>query len=146
MVFRSLAAATVCILASLAGAGETPSPHGARVYFVSPEDGATLTSPVKVIFGLSGMGIAPAGVEKENTGHHHLLINRPELGEGEDGADELQNGLPSDDQHMHFGGGQTEVMLDLPPGTHRLQLVLGDHGHVPHNPPVTSDVINITVE
>ena len=92
------------------------------------------------------MGVAPAGTEKENTGHHHLLIDRPPLGEGEDGADELAYGLPADDNHIHFGGGQTEVTLDLAAGEHTLQLVLGDVGHVPHATPIVSDVITITVE
>ena len=126
--------------------GETPSNPDARVYFANLSDGDTVTAPVTVVFGLSGMGVAPAGIEKENTGHHHLLIDRPPLGQGEDGADELSNGLPSDDNHLHFGGGQTEVTLDLAPGQHTLQLVLGDYGHVPHATPVVSDVITITVE
>lgn len=126
--------------------GETPSNPDARVYFANLSDGDTVTAPVTVVFGLSGMGVAPAGTEKENTGHHHLLIDRPPLGQGEDGADELSNGLPSDDNHLHFGGGQTEVTLDLAPGQHTLQLVLGDYGHVPHATPVVSDVITITVE
>lgn len=126
--------------------GETPASPDARVYFANLSDGDTVSSPVTVVFGLSGMGVAPAGTEKENTGHHHLLIDRPPLGQGEDGADELSNGLPSDDNHLHFGGGQTEVTLDLAPGQHTLQLVLGDYGHVPHSTPVVSDVITITVE
>ena len=126
--------------------GETPSNPDARVYFANLSDGDSVSSPVTVVFGLSGMGVAPAGTEKENTGHHHLLIDRPPLGQGEDGADELSNGLPSDDNHLHFGGGQTEVTLDLAPGQHTLQLVLGDYGHVPHATPVVSDVITITVE
>lgn len=126
--------------------GETPSNPDAKVYFVNLSDGDTVQSPVTIVFGLSGMGVAPAGTEAENTGHHHLLINRPPLGEGEDGADELAYGLPSDENHMHFGGGQTEVTLDLPPGEHTLQLVLGDAGHVPHATPIVSDVITITVE
>ena len=120
--------------------------EGAEVYFVNIEDGAIVSAPVKVVFGLSGMGVAPAGTEKENTGHHHILINRPPLGEGPDGAEELEYGLPADDNHVHFGGGQTEVTLDLAPGQHTLQLVLGDMNHVPHDPPVVSDVITITVE
>jgi len=127
-------------------AGETMAPEGAEVYFVNLNDGDTVSSPVTVVFGLSGMGVAPAGTEKDKTGHHHLLIDRPPLGEGEDGAEELTYGLPADDNHIHFGGGQTEVTLDLAPGQHSLQLVLGDHNHVPHDPPVTSDVITITVE
>ncbi len=126
--------------------GETPSNPDAKVYFVNLSDGDTVTSPVTVVFGLSGMGVAPAGTEAENTGHHHLLVDRPPLGQGEDGADELAYGLPSDDNHMHFGGGQTEVTLDLSPGPHTLQLVLGDAGHVPHATPIVSDVITINVE
>jgi len=98
------------------------------------------------VFGLRGMGVAPAGTDKEATGHHHILIDRPPLGEGPDGADELNHGLPADENHIHFGGGQTQVSLDLAPGAHTLQLVLGDMNHVPHDPPVTSEVISITVE
>ncbi|NOD63878.1 MULTISPECIES: DUF4399 domain-containing protein [unclassified Ruegeria] len=139
--------AAFCLFAGFAYAGgETPSNPDAKVYFVNLSDGDTVQSPVTVVFGLSGMGVAPAGTEKENTGHHHLLLNRPPIGEGEDGADELAYGLPADDNHMHFGGGQTEVTLDLPAGQHTLQLVLGDAGHVPHNPPIVSEVITITVE
>ncbi len=141
------AIAALCLSATFVQAGgETPSSPDAKVYFVNLADGDTVQSPVTVIFGLSGMGVAPAGTEKENTGHHHLLVDRPRLGEGEDGADELAYGLPSDDNHLHFGGGQTEVTLELAPGEHTLQLVLGDAGHVPHSTPVVSDVITITVE
>lgn len=140
------AAAIVALTASMALAERTAAPEGASVYFVNLEDGATVSSPVKVVFGLSGMGVAPAGTEKENTGHHHILLNRPPLGEGPDGAEELEYGLPADDNHIHFGGGQTEVSLDLPPGEHTLQLVLGDLNHVPHDPPITTEVITITVE
>lgn len=122
-------------------AQETPSVDGAVAYIISPADGATVTGPVTVQFGLAGMGIAPAEVEVEATGHHHLLINRAPFGEG----DEAVLAIPADDNHRHFGKGQTEVTLELPPGTHTLQLVLGDHGHVPHVPPVVSDVVTITV-
>jgi hypothetical protein len=130
---------------ALAG-GETPSNPDAVVYFANLADGDTVSSPVTVVFGLRGMGVAPAGTEKEMTGHHHLLINRAPFGESEDGADELANGLPADENHMHFGGGQTEVTLELPAGEHTLQLVLGDAGHVPHATPIVSEVITITVE
>lgn len=123
-----------------------PSAEGASVYFVNLEDGATVSSPVKVLFGLSGMGVAPAGTEAELTGHHHLLIDRPPLGEGEYGDEEFMYGLPADDNHIHFGGGQTEVTLDLAPGTHTLQLVLGDMNHVPHSEPVMSEQITINVQ
>ncbi|WP_425044694.1 DUF4399 domain-containing protein [Primorskyibacter sp. S87] len=137
---------TLSLAAPVWAGGETPSNPDAELYFVNLKDGDTVASPVTVIFGLRGMGVAPAGTEKENTGHHHLLIDRPPLGEGEDGADELSNGLPSDENHLHFGGGQTETVLELAPGTHTLQLVLGDYGHVPHDMPVVSDVISISVE
>ena len=134
------------LLAGPAFAQGTPSPDGAEVYFVNLEDGQTVSSPVTVVFGLRGMGVAPAGVEKENTGHHHLLVNRPPLGQGPFGAEEFMLAYPSDDNHRHFGGGQTQLTLDLQPGQHTLQLALGDAGHVPHDPPVVSDVITITVE
>ena len=139
------AMAALC-LSSAASVAENKSPEGARVYFINLQDGQTVKSPFKVQFGLSGMGVAPAGVEKENAGHHHLLINRPPLGKGEGGAQELENNLPADENHRHFGGGQTEVMLELPPGKHTLQLVLGDMNHIPHSPAVVSNVITITVE
>ncbi|WP_415922206.1 DUF4399 domain-containing protein [Tateyamaria sp. SN6-1] len=133
-------------LTSAAAAQDTPSAEGASVYFVNIEDGATVSGPVTVVFGLDGMGIAPAGVEYENSGHHHLLINRAPMGEGEEGAEELLYGIPADENHIHYGKGQTQATLDLPAGTHTLQLVLGDLNHVPHVPPVMSDVITITVE
>jgi hypothetical protein len=116
----------------------TASPTGAEVYFVSPANGAEVTSPVTIRFGLRGMGVAPAGVTSPNTGHHHLLIDVAELP-----ADNLP--LPATDQIRHFGLGQTEASLELPPGQHTLQLVLGDALHIPHDPPVRSDKITITV-
>ncbi|MDV7142047.1 DUF4399 domain-containing protein [Tropicimonas sp. TH_r6] len=122
------------------------SPEGAKVYFANIEDGATLSSPVEIQFGLDGMKVAPAGTEMESSGHHHILVDRPPLGEGEDGADELLYSLPADENHVHFGKGQTAVVLDLSPGEHTLQLVLGDHNHIPHDPPVVSEVITITVQ
>ena len=142
-------AVAVLALLGLTGqalAGDTPSPPGAKVYFVNLQDGDTVTSPVRVLFGLSGMGVAPAGTEKEKTGHHHIFLNRAPLGAGPDGAEELEFNIPADENHIHFGGGQTEVSLDLPPGTHTLQLVLGDMNHIPHVPPVASDRISITVK
>ncbi|MEM0946349.1 MAG: DUF4399 domain-containing protein [Pseudomonadota bacterium] len=134
-----------CVLASPVWAQGTPSPDGAEVYFIGLEDGANVTSPLTVRFGLSGMGVAPAGTENEMTGHHHLLIDRPPFGEGEFGAEEFELAVPNDDNHRHFGGGQTEVTIELAPGSHTLQLVLGDAGHVPHDPAVVSDHITITV-
>ncbi|WP_299673443.1 DUF4399 domain-containing protein [uncultured Roseobacter sp.] len=144
-LFATIAAGILAASAAIAG-GETPSNPDAELYFVNLEDGATVSSPVQVIFGLRGMGVAPAGAEVENTGHHHLFINRPPLGEGEFGAEELELGIPADENHVHFGGGQTETTIELPPGEHTLQLVLGDAGHVPHSTPIVSDVITITVE
>ncbi|MCP4205611.1 MAG: DUF4399 domain-containing protein [Shimia sp.] len=142
---KKLVAALAIMLSSQAISGETPSPEGATVYFINISDGDSVEAPFVVNFGLSGMGVAPAGTEKENTGHHHVFINRPPLGEGAEDAELMENGVPTDDNHRHFGGGQTEVTLDLPSGTHTLQLVLGDEFHVPHNPPVVSEVITITV-
>lgn len=136
-----IAAALAALLAAPVSA-QTPSPEGAALYFIGVEDGATVTSPVTVAFGLRGMGVAPVDVQRENTGHHHLLLNRAPL----DPATEAGFSIPADDNHRHFGGGQTEVRLDLPPGTLTLQLVLGDHAHVPHDPPVVSPVITITVQ
>ena len=146
---KHIIALTATVLLGLTApvfAADTPAPEGAEVYFVNLEDGATVKTPVTIVFGLKGMGVAPAGTEKEATGHHHVLVNRPPLGEGPDGAEELTVGLPADDNHRHFGGGQTEATLDLAPGTHTLQLVMGDLNHVPHDPPVVSEVITITVE
>lgn len=114
------------------------SAEGAELYIISPKDGETITGPVTVIFGLKGMGVAPAGTEKENTGHHHLLINT--------GLPAMDLPVPADDQHKHFGKGQTQTTIELPPGKHTLQLLLGNHLHVPHNPVVASEVIEITVK
>jgi hypothetical protein len=119
---------------------QTPSPAGAIVYFINLKDGDTISSPFKVQFGLTGMGVAPVGVEKENTGHHHLIID------GKLSPEELKAPIAADAQHVHFGAGQTEAMVTLPPGQHTLQLVLGNWTHIPHNPPVMSPVIAITVK
>lgn len=109
------------------------------VYFIAPIDGAKLTSPITIKFGLKGMGVAPAGVDRPNTGHHHLLINLTEL-------PDMTSSLPATDNIKHFGGGQTETTLELPKGTHTLQLLLGDYAHVPHKAPVMSEKITITIE
>ncbi|TNE66929.1 MAG: DUF4399 domain-containing protein [Alphaproteobacteria bacterium] len=115
----------------------TPAPEGAAVYFISPQDGDTVKGPVHVVFGLKGMGVAPAGTEKANTGHHHLIIDVD--------LPPFDENVPMDDQHRHFGGGQTETEVTLAPGTHTLQLLLADQNHIPHNPPVYSQKITITV-
>ena len=127
-------------VAALAPASaQTPSPAGAKVYIINLKDGAEVDSPFLVQFGLSGMGVAPAGVEKPNTGHHHLLIDTTMTPE------QLKEPIPADDNHKHFGGGQTEALVTLPKGTHTLQLLLADWTHIPHVPPVMSEPITITV-
>ncbi|MGB3597159.1 MAG: DUF4399 domain-containing protein [Pseudomonas neustonica] len=117
---------------------ETPA-ETPDVFFISPADGATVTSPVTVQFGLTGMGVAPAGVERPGTGHHHLLIDAKSL-------PPAGQPIPADEHHKHFGGGQTQVSLELPPGEHTLQLLVGDQNHVPLEPSVVSEKISITVE
>lgn len=117
----------------------TAAPAGAKVYLISPKDGDTVTGPVTVVFGLSGMGVAPAGIKDvPNTGHHHLLIDSPVL--------DYTVPMPANDQIKHFGGGQTETTLTLKPGTHKLQLVFGDWKHQPFSPSVQSEVVTITVK
>jgi hypothetical protein len=120
--------------------GETAAPPNASaVYIISPRDGDTVINPFKVQFGLSGMGVAPAGVDKPNTGHHHLLID---VNEPLDSSEPI----PQDKVHLHFGAGQTESDIELPPGKHTLQLVLGDWSHIPFTPPIVSAVITVTVK
>jgi hypothetical protein len=136
---RMFAVAALVLAVSLAFAQErSPAPAGAEAYIISPKDGARVSSPFVVQFGLKGMGIAPAGVKFDNSGHHHLLIDT-------DAPADSSAPLPSSDRIMHFGKGQTEATLTLPPGKHTLQLLLGDQGHVPHNPPIISKKITITV-
>ena len=116
------------------------SPKGAKAQIIMPRKDKTVKTKFRVVFGLKGMGIAPAGIKFPNTGHHHLLIDM-------DASEiDLTKPLPATDKSKHFGGGQTETTLELPAGKHTLQLVLGDHLHIPHNPPVISEKITITVE
>ncbi|MEO8464569.1 MAG: DUF4399 domain-containing protein [Gammaproteobacteria bacterium] len=115
------------------------APAGATAYIIEPADGATVASPVHVVFGLKGMGVAPAGTDRPDTGHHHLLID---AGLPAD----LGLPIPNDDTHKHFGGGQTETALVLAPGKHTLQLLLGDHLHVSFDPPIASSVVTIEVQ
>jgi len=115
------------------------APAGAMAYIIEPADGATVTNPVRVVFGLKGIGVAPAGTDRPDTGHHHLLID---TGLPAD----LNVPIPNDDTHKHFGGGQTETTLTLAPGKHTLQLLLGDHLHVPFDPPIVSSVVTIEVQ
>lgn len=111
---------------------------GTSLYFINLKNGDTVASPVNVQFGLRGMGVAPAGIEKAATGHHHLLVDVAEL--------DINAGIPVSDNHRHFGAGQTEASVALKPGVHTLQLVLGDQNHIPHHPVVMSDRITITVK
>jgi hypothetical protein len=137
-VVAALGAAGAVVAATAADLPRSPAPDSVELYFISPADGATVRSPVTVRFGLRGMGIAPAGVTMENTGHHHLLIDTA--------LPPLDRPIPADAAHVHFGKGQTEATVVLAPGKHRLQLLLGDHLHIPHDPPVVSTPITITVE
>ena len=118
---------------------KTKAPDNASVYFLSPKDGETVSSPFTVRFGLKGMGVAPAGVTNPNTGHHHLLIDMAT-------PPDFNAALPVTDNIKHFGGGQTETELTLPAGKHTLQLVLGDALHIPHEKPIVSEKITITVK
>jgi hypothetical protein len=140
LVLASLLATSATLVGLTATAQDfrQPSPAAAKLYFIEPKDGAEITGPVSIKFGLAGMGVAPAGVEKKDTGHHHLLINQKLV--------DIMAAIPADDKHKHFGLGQTETTVTLPPGKHTLQLFLGDHQHIPHNPPVESSVITITVK
>ena len=112
--------------------------EGARVFFISPADGDAVSNPVRVVFGIEGMDVVPAGDDAPHSGHHHLLIDTelPDLGLP----------IPADDHHVHFGDGSTETEITLEPGQHTLQMLLGDHLHIPHDPPVASGVITIVVE
>jgi hypothetical protein len=119
-------------------AGRTAAPPDAYLYIGFPADGQTLKAgKIKVWFGARNIGVAPAGVTTAKTGHHHLLINVP--------LPPMDQEIPNDKNHIHFGAGQTETVLDLPPGTYTLQLLMGDANHVPHNPPVVSKRITIHV-
>jgi Domain of unknown function (DUF4399) len=131
-----IAAASGAALAQNAG-GPTPSPPGAAVYFIDLKDGDTIAPKTTIHFGLRGMGVAPAGSDRANSGHHHLLIDTE--------VPPLDRPIPNDFNHLHFGAGQTEAEVSLSPGTHTLQLLLGDKDHVPHSPPVMSDRIKVAV-
>jgi len=116
----------------------TASAEGARVFFITPADGATVTNPISVEFGVEGMEVVKAGTNQPHSGHHHLLIDTdlPDLGLP----------IPADEHHVHFGDGRTATEISLPPGEHSLQMLLGDHLHIPHDPPLMSEVIRVTVE
>jgi hypothetical protein len=138
---RLLLALGITLIATLAGAQERTAPApNAEVYFISPQSGATVHGPITIRFGLKGMGVAPAGVKFENTGHHHLIVDTD--------FSELKLGapLPATDKILHFGKGQTETMLTLTPGKHTLELVFADYVHMSFDPPLHSKKITITVE
>ena len=136
---RSVILAALLAAASVGFAQErTPAPAGAAAYIISPKNGAHVHAPFLVQFGLKGMGIAPAGIKFDNTGHHHLLIDT-------DAPADLSAPLPANEHIVHFGKGQTETTLTLAPGKHTLQLLLADQNHIPHSPPVLSPKITITV-
>jgi hypothetical protein len=126
------------LLGPAASAGDTPAPADAYLYIGWPNDGEVIDARrFRVWFGLRHMGVAPAGVDKPNSGHHHLLIDADLPPDDQP--------IPNDRDHLHFGGGQTEAIVELAPGTHTLQLIMGDQNHIPHDPPVVSQLITITV-
>lgn len=134
--------AVLCVLLAQVAAAQSlersAAPTGAQVYFIAPANGAVVSSPLNVKFGLRNMGVAPAGVNMDATGHHHLLVDLDQL-------PAMDAPLPATEQVVHFGLGQTETTLELAPGVHRLQLLLGNFLHVPHQPAVLSEEITITV-
>src|SRR4249919_1348635 len=133
----ALAGTTASAAHAQRAGGPTPSGPGAEVYFIDLKDGATVPAKLKLYFGLRNMGIAPAGSDRENSGHHHLLIDTQ--------LPPLDKPIPNDFNHLHFGTGQTEAEVTLKPGPHTLQLLLGDKDHIPHNPPVMSPRIKVVV-
>jgi hypothetical protein len=138
--FLVAAAVGLATTSSGALAGETPSAPGTWLYIGFPQDGAVVTAnkPFRVWFGLRNMGVAPKGVKYPNTGHHHLLIDTALPPDDQE--------IPNDRNHLHFGAGETEATIELPPGRHTLQLLMGDDRHVPHKPPVHSKMITVTAK
>ncbi len=119
-------------------AGDTPRPENAKVYIIWPNNGRVIPGgKFWLRMGLKNFGVAPAGIRKPNTGHHHVIINAP--------LPPFDEEIPNDKNHLHFGGGQTEARIELPPGRHTIQLLMGDHDHVPHNPPLYSERITVIV-
>ncbi len=131
---------TMSLLISVAFAARTPAPKNAYLYIGWPNDGEVLPAgkPIRVWFGLRNMGVAPKGVNKPNTGHHHLLIDTD--------LPPFDEEIPADRNHLHLGAGQTETTIELEPGTHTLQLLMGDYNHIPHDPPVYSKKITVYVK
>lgn len=131
------AAAAGLLISQAALAGPTPAPADAYLYIGWPMDGQVVQAnkPFKVWFGLRNMGVAPKGIDKPNTGHHHLLVDTD--------LPKMDQEIPSDRNHLHFGAGETETTIELPPGRHTLQLIMGDDKHIPHNPPIYSKKITV---
>jgi Domain of unknown function (DUF4399) len=121
-----------------AAPARSAAPAGASAYFIAPHDGEVVTGPVTVVFGLKGMGVAPAGVQHEDTGHFHLIVDAD--------LPPANMPIPKDEQHLHFGGGQTQATITLKPGKHTLQILMGDYAHMSFDPPVVSEKITITVK
>ena len=138
-MLKPFAFAAAILLSGAAAAGPTPAPPDAYLYIGWPNDGEVIAAgkPFRVWFGLRNMGVAPKDVKYPQTGHHHLLIDVP--------LPPADQEIPSDRNHLHFGAGQTETMIELPPGKHTLQLLMGDDMHIPHNPPIHSRKITVTV-
>jgi|TARA_B110000196_G_scaffold137885_1_gene119558 hypothetical protein len=124
---------------SAGGLPKSLSNSNAEVFIISPLNKEVVSSPVKIIFGVTSMDVAPAGIKKELSGHHHLMIDTDIL-------PNLSRPIPSDEKHLHFGKGQTSTFIDLKSGTHTLQLIFGDYAHIPHDKPLISKKITITVE
>ena len=137
LVVAVAAAGGIALAQAQRSGGPTPSGQGAEVYFIDLRDGATVPAKLKLFFGLRNMGVAPAGSDRENSGHHHLLIDTE--------LPPLDKPIPNDFNHLHFGAGQTEAEVTLRPGQHTLQLLMGDKDHVPHTPPVMSQRIRVRV-
>lgn len=141
-VFKVFAVAALAAFLGANGAiaGTTASPDNAYLYIGWPNDGQVVSAgqPIRVWFGLRNMGVAPKGVQFPSTGHHHLLIDTD--------LPPADEPIPSDRAHLHFGAGETETTVELPPGKHTLQLLMGDENHIPHNPPVASRKVTITVK
>ena len=139
-MIKAFAAVAVFFFSSISFAGSTPAPPNAYLYIGWPNNGEVIAAgkPFRVWFGLRDMGVAPKDVQFPNTGHHHLLIDTD--------LPPPDQPIPSDRNHLHFGAGETETMLELPPGRHTLQLLMGDDKHIPHNPPIYSKKITIFVK
>jgi hypothetical protein len=137
MLFVAVASCGAAFSQTQRTGGPTPSAPGAEVYFIDLKDGTTVPAKLKIYFGLRNMGVAPAGSDRENSGHHHLLVDTE--------LPPLNQPIPNDFNHLHFGAGQTETEITLKPGAHTLQLLMGDKDHIPHTPPVMSPLIRVRV-